>query len=96
MDDFDGDDSSRDGADWKNTLIDHDFDLAYIGHHHVSGRIPWSGPPVFVSGSPKPGGEFVDAIGGTRDARDNREIAHVHGVSDDGLTGSFPIDTRNF
>jgi len=82
--------------DWKNTLIDHDFDLAYIGHHHVSGRIPWSGPPVFVSGSPKPGGEFVDAIGGTRDARDNREIAHVHGVSDDGLTGSFPIDTRNF
>lgn len=82
--------------DWKNTLIDHDFDLAYIGHHHVSGRIPWGGPPVFVSGSPKPGGEFVDAIGGSRDARDNREIAHVHGVSDDGLTGSFPIDTRHY
>jgi len=82
--------------DWKNTLTDHEFDLAYIGHHHVSGRIPWSGPPVFVSGSPKPGGEFVDRIGGTRDARDNHEIAHVHGVSDDGLTGSFPIDTRHY
>jgi biotin operon repressor len=82
--------------DWKNTLIDHDFDLAYIGHHHVSGRIPWSGPPVFVSGSPKPGGEFVDEIGGTRTAVENREIAHVHGVSDDGLTGSFPIDTRHY
>ena len=82
--------------DWKNTLIDHDFDLAYIGHHHVSGRIPWAGPPVFVSGSPKPGGEFVDKIGATRSARDHREIAHVHGVSDEGLTGSFPIDTRHY
>jgi len=82
--------------DWKNTLIDHDFDLAYLGHHHVSGRIPWSGPPVFVSGSPKPGGEFVDKIGGSRSSRQHTEIAHVHGVSDDGLTGSYPIDTRHY
>lgn len=82
--------------DWRNTVTNHEFDLSYIGHHHVSGRIPWSGPPVFVSGSPKPGGEFVDRIGAARGDDRFREIAHAHGVSDDGLTASYPIDSRHY
>ena len=51
---------------------------------------------MFVSGSPKPGGEFVDKIGAARSDEQYREIAHAHGVSDDGLTGSFPIDSRHY
>jgi len=89
-------------ADWIDTLMDTmnsdwgSFRVAWIGHHHVSGRIPWNGPPVFCSPSPKPEGEFVRAIGkaGPEDAY--RDIATCHGVSNDGITGVYPIDTRHY
>ena len=65
-----------------------------MGHYHISGRIPWGGPPIFVTSSPKPAGEFVERIGG-KVPSDYQGVATAHGVSDDGLTTSFPIDTRH-
>lgn len=80
---------------WRGTLIDHRFDLAYMGHYHISGRIPWDGPPVIVSPSPKPADDFVEKIGG-RVSQKYQDIATVHGVSDEGITGVYPVDMRNF
>jgi len=81
--------------EWRGTVMDHDFDVALAGHHHISGRVPWDGPPVIFSGSPKPAGEFVESLGG-RSPRKHRDIATSFGLSDDGVTAIFPIDTRNF
>jgi len=81
---------------WQSTYIDHDFDIGYLGHHHVSGRIPWNGPPIIASGSPKPAGEFVERIGERGPESDYQNVATVHGVSDDGLTCVYPVDTRNY
>ncbi|AGN33798.1 hypothetical protein HALG_00010 [Halorubrum virus CGphi46] len=86
--------SARD-KEWTKTLLDHEFDVAYMGHYHISGRIPWSGPPILASPSPKPAGEFVESIG-ARMPGDHQGVATCHGVSDDGLTGVFPIDTRKY
>jgi len=89
-------------ADWLDTLMDTmnsdwgRFNVAWIGHHHVSGRIPWNGPPVFCSPSPKPGGEYVRQIGKAGAEDDYRQLATCHGVSDDGVTGVFPVDARHF
>lgn len=81
--------------EWLSTLLDHDFDIAYLGHHHISGRIPWSGPPIIASPSPKPGGEFVERLG-AKVPSEFQGVATAHGVSDDGITSVFPIDTRNY
>ena len=81
--------------EWLSTLYDHDFDIAYMGHHHVSGRIPWNGPPIIASPSPKPADDFVESLG-VRLSQEKKEVATAHGVSDDGLTAVFPIDTRNY
>jgi hypothetical protein len=81
--------------EWLSTLLDHSFDVAYMGHHHVSGRIPWDGPPVIVTGSPKPTDEFVEKLGVKTPSR-YRSIATAHGVSDQGVTGIYDIDTRNY
>lgn len=81
--------------EWLSTLMDVEFDVAYLGHHHVSGRIPWDGPPVIASGSPKPAGEFMDTLG-ERVPNNVEDIATAHGVSDAGITGVFPIDTRDY
>jgi len=86
--------SARD-KEWTKTLLDHDFDIALMGHYHISGRIPWDGPPIIVSPSPKPAGEFVETIGG-RLPSNNQGVATAFGVSDAGLTGVFPIDTRRY
>jgi hypothetical protein len=74
-------------------LLEHDFDIAAIGHYHISGRIPWEGPPIICSASPKPPDEFIEEVGG-RVEQEYRDIATCFGVSDDGITGVFPIDTR--
>ncbi|GEM_PF-2906421 len=81
--------------EWLSTLMDHEFDLAYIGHHHVSGMIPWDGPPIVTTGSPKPSGEFVERLGVGVPSR-FQSIASCHGVSDAGMTGFYPIDDRAF
>jgi len=81
--------------EWQSTLIDHEYDIAYMGHYHVSGRIPWNGPPIIVSPSPKPAGDFVESLG-VRLSQEKKDIATCHGVSDDGLTAVFPVDTRNY
>jgi len=81
--------------EWQGTLLDHEFDLAFMGHYHISGRIPWDGPPVIVSPSPKPAGEFVERLAG-RTPSEYQGVATVCGVSDDGLTTVFPVDTRNY
>jgi len=88
--------------EWLSTLLDTinsswgAFDIAWMGHHHVSGRIPWNGPPIIVSGSPKPGGDYVEKLGVKGASVQPQEIAHCHGVSDDGLTSVWPIDTRHY
>jgi len=89
--------------EWLSTLLDTAqsswgaFDITWMGHHHISGRIPWNGPPILVSGSPKPAGEYVEELG-VKGAGGfgNREIAHCHGVSDHGVTGIYPIDDRYY
>jgi len=81
--------------EWLSTLRNHDFDLALAGHHHVSGRVPWDGPPILFSPSPKPSGEFVERLGETV-AGGHQGVATVCGVSDDGLTAAFPVDTRRY
>jgi len=87
--------------EWLSTVLDSmnyddgGFDVAYMGHHHVSGRLPWNGPPVFITGSPKPAGEYPRKLGEVT-GPGTREIAHCHGLSDEGITGVFPIDDRNF
>jgi DNA-binding transcriptional ArsR family regulator len=86
--------SARD-KEWTKTLLDHDFDVALMGHYHISGRIPWDGPPVVVSPSPKPAGEFVESIGG-RMPKDHQGVATAFGMSDAGITGVFPVDTRRY
>jgi hypothetical protein len=81
--------------EWLTTRMDHDFDVAYMGHYHVSGRVPWGGPPIIVSPSPKPAGEFVERIG-ERVRGAHQGVATSHGVGDDGITCVYPIDTRNY
>lgn len=81
--------------EWKGTLLDHEFDVAAMGHHHISGRIPWDGPPIICTASPKPAGEFVERLGG-RTPTEYEDVATVFGVSDDGLTTVFPVDTRKY
>jgi DNA-binding CsgD family transcriptional regulator len=81
--------------EWLSTLREHEFDLAFMGHHHVSGRLPWDGPPILATASPKPSGEFVERIGESV-ATDAQDMATVCGVSDDGVTSIFPIDSRNY
>jgi len=93
-------DTSARKKEWLSTILDSmnagdPFDVAWMGHHHVSGRLPWNGPPVIISGSPKPGGEYPRKLG-EMTGPNTRFIAHCHGVSDDGLTGVFPIDTRHY
>ena len=79
--------------EWVKTLLEHDFDIAAMGHYHISGRIPWEGPPIICSASPKPPDEFVEQISG-RVEQQYRDIATCFGVSDYGITSIFPIDTR--
>jgi len=31
--------------EWLSTLRQHNFDVAFAGHYHISGRVPWDGPP---------------------------------------------------
>lgn len=81
--------------EWLSTLREHEFDVAFLGHHHISGRIPWDGPPILATGSPKPSGEFVERIGeGVAGGR--QDMATVCGVSDDGITAVFPVDDRYY
>lgn len=85
--------------DWARTLNDHEFDLALMGHHHISGRIAWDGPPIIVSGSPKPPGEFVDKVYGrvNPDPREyHRDIATCAGVASHGITSVYPVKTHEF
>jgi len=81
--------------EWLATLQDHDFDVAAMGHHHISGRIPWDGPPIICTGSPKPAGEFVERIG-EKVSTSSQSLATCFGVSDSGVTALFPVDDRNY
>ncbi len=81
--------------EWLATLRDHEFDIALAGHHHITGRVPWDGPPILFSPSPKPAGEFVETLG-ERVAGGKQGVATCAGVSDDGITSVFPVDTRNY
>ena len=93
-------DTSARKKEWLSTILDSmnydetGFDVGYMGHHHVSGRLPWNGPPVFITGTPKPAGEYPRKLG-EMTGPGQTEIAHCHGLSDDGITGVFPIDERN-
>jgi hypothetical protein len=49
---------------------------------------------VFITGTPKPAGEYPRKLG-EMTGPGRTEIAHCHGLSDDGITGVFPIDERN-
>ena len=86
--------------EWLSTILDslnfgQAVDMIWMGHYHVSGRIPWNGPPIFVTASPLPVGEYPRKLGEVSGLNEP-DIATCHGVSDDGVTGVFPIDPRNF
>jgi Mn-dependent DtxR family transcriptional regulator len=86
--------------EWLSTILDSmnagdAFDIAWMGHHHVSGRLPWNGPPVFITGSPKPSGEYPRKLGEVT-GPGPQDVAHCHGVSDDGVTGVYALDTRHY
>ncbi|MFC7323229.1 hypothetical protein ACFQMF_01415 [Halorubrum rutilum] len=86
--------------EWLSTVVDslnfgQAVDIIWMGHYHVSGRIPWNGPPIFVTASPLPVGEYPRKLGEV-DGLNEPDIATCHGVSDDGVTGVFPIDPRKF
>jgi len=86
--------------EWLSTVIDslnfgQAVDMIWMGHYHVSGRIPWNGPPIFVTASPLPVGEYPRKLGEV-DGLNEPDIATCHGVSDDGVTGVYPIDPRHF
>jgi len=87
--------------DWRGRALTHEFDVAWIGHHHKFRRFEVDSRDVFVTSSPKPPGDFAEklAAGGAAamDAEPvNRKIAVVHGLNDDGVTDTRPIDTRNY
>jgi len=63
-----------------------------MGHVHRQQQFSVNGRPVFVSGSPKPSGDFAEQIA----AGPDRNLATVHGVGDDGVTFVYPIDDRDF
>lgn len=93
-------DTSARKKEWLSTVIDslnfgQAVDIIWMGHYHVSGRIPWNGPPIFVTASPLPVGEYPRKLGEV-DGLNEPDIATCHGVSDDGVTGIYPIDPRNF
>lgn len=81
--------------EWLATLREHEFDICAMGHHHVGGVIPWDGPPVICTPSPKPSGEFVERLGESVSGGE-QGIATAFGVCDDGVTAIFPIDTRHY
>jgi len=86
--------------EWLTTVIDsmnfgQAVDLIWMGHYHVSGIVPWDGPRIMVTGSPLPVGEYPRKLG-EYDAVNEPDIATCHGVSDDGMTGYYPIDPRNY
>lgn len=81
--------------EWLSTLQQHDFDVAYMGHYHISGLVPWDGPPIVVTGSPKPAGEFVERIGEGVPS-EYQTMASCHGITDKGMTAFYPIDSRDF
>jgi len=93
-------DTSARKKEWLSTILDslnfgQAVDIIWMGHYHVSGRVPWNGPPIFVTASPLPVGEYPRKLGEVSGLNEP-DIATCHGVSDDGVTGVFPIDPRNF
>lgn len=93
-------DTSARQKEWLSTVLDSlnvgdMVDMVWMGHHHVSGRLPWQGPPVIITGSPKPGGEFPRKLG-LLSGPQRQKVATVHGVSDDGITSIWPVDTRDY
>ena len=87
--------------DWRGRALTHDFQVAWIGHHHVFRRLTVDDRDVFVNSSPKPPGDFAEKLGAggaaamNPEAR-NRKIATVHGVNDYGVTDTRAIDTRYY
>jgi len=81
--------------EWLITLRRHKFDVAWAGHHHVSGTVPWNGPPVHFSGSPKIPDDFVESIGEYIN-KHPREIAHCHAVADHGVSFTAPVKSHGF
>jgi len=81
--------------EWLSTIRDHEFDVAFAGHYHITGRVPWDGPPILFSSSPKPSGSFVEKLGESVSGG-KQGVATCVGVSDDGITSVFPVDTRNY
>lgn len=92
--------STRAGSDeWKTTLLNHEFDIAAINHHHASGEIVWDGPPVIAAGTPKPPSDFVDRIAASVSldpSEEVREIAQCFSVADHGITSKLPVKTHDF
>lgn len=87
--------------DWRGRVLTHEFDIAWIGHHHKFRRLTVNDSDVFVTSSPKPPGDFAEKLGaGGVAAMDaeavTRKIAIVHGVNDDGVTDTRAIDTRDY
>jgi hypothetical protein len=86
--------------DWRGRALTHDFDIGWIGHHHVYRHLTVNQADAFVTPSPKPPGDFAEklATGGeaAMDGTKRRKIATVHGVNEYGVTDVRGIDTRDY
>ena len=86
--------------EWLSTVIDslnfgQPVDMIWMGHYHVSGQVPWNGPPIFVTNSPLPVGEYPRELGEVS-AINEPDIATCHGVDDDGVTSIRRVSPHSF
>lgn len=63
--------------DWRGWKLQHEFDIAYLGHYHFQGQDRVYDAPVIRSGSIKPSDDFEESI-----SEWSQPSATVHGISD--------------
>lgn len=75
-------------SDWRGWKLQHEFDIAYLGHYHIQGQDRVMDAPVLRSGSIKPPDEFEESI-----SEWSMPMSTIHGVSDERpKTWSHDID----
>lgn len=63
--------------DWRGWKLQHNFDIAYLGHYHIQGQDRVMEAPVIRSGSLKPPDDFEESI-----SEWSMPMSTIHGVSD--------------
>jgi len=64
--------------DWRGWKLQHDFDVAYLGHYHIQGQDRVMEAPIIRSGSIKPPDDFEESI-----SEWSMPMSTIHGVGDE-------------